>query len=259
MKPYDLPRRIWFGLALLVLWVPAAVADDIGGIYQASGHRPEGGAYAGTVEIAARGEGYQLAWAADEAGTAREGIGLLLDNILAVASWPEDPEGQAAADIAAFGVVAYRIEGGWLRGIWLPQTGRNHLLGREDLHGPDSLDGRFAIMLGENPGGGSHYQGHVDMRPDGETYLVEWYAPRVNFFGRGIRIGNILVVAYGMKSQPAVMAFCRNGGLLHGQWAEAGTAALGYELLRRGDRDNGAVTLPEKPDCAAQVADANGS
>lgn len=254
----DLTRRFWFGLVLLSLWAPAVAADDIGGIYQASGNRPDGGAYAGTVEIAAKGEGYLLAWPADDTGPARQGIGILLDNILSVAAWPVEPGGNTTADIAAFGVVAYRIEGGWLRGIWLPQSGRNHLLGREDLHGPDSLDGRFEIMLGENPGGNSHYQGYVNMRPDGETYLLEWYAPRVNFFGRGIRVGNILVVAYGMKSRPAVMAFCRNGAQFHGQWAEASTAALGYELLSRSDDGTNAVTLPEKPDCAAQVADAGG-
>jgi hypothetical protein len=220
-------HRLSAAVLLVIVTTGAVPAEPaLSGSYKAEGKTAEGLAYGGQVEMVPQGRGIKLAWTLDGGG-GYSGRGVQLDNVLGSVYWPEterfnDP-----------GIVIYRIDGGKLQGIWMPHDGPQNLTGREDLVGPSSLEGRFEIILGENPGGRSHYTGHVDIERRGDTYHFHWYSPRDSYLGNGIRIGNIMVVGYALGRAPGTAAYCIHGGDLDGLWAYGADSRLGRETLHR--------------------------
>ena len=102
-----------FAVLLGALTSPAAaqLRDTLPGLYACQGTNPDGSAYEGRVEIAARKGVYNLKWKVGE--TAYVGVALREGDVLSVAwGMPGDEE-------TVIGVVAYRIEkGGTLVGRW---------------------------------------------------------------------------------------------------------------------------------------------
>jgi hypothetical protein len=216
-------------MLLLAMMASAALAESpLAGTYKAEGKTADGAAYDGKLEIAPQGRGIALTWALD-GGTGYSGRGFQFDDVLGGVYWAD------AEHFTDPGIVIYRIDGGKLQGLWMPQGGPNNVLGREDLLGPASLEGRFEIILGEHPGGRSHYTGYVDVDRRGDTYYFHWYAPRDSYVGNGIRIGDIMVVGYAIGRAPGTIAYCVRGGELDGAWAYGQDARLGREMLHRQD------------------------
>jgi hypothetical protein len=106
------------------------------------------------------------------------------------------------------------------------------------LEGPETLGGTYKITLGQNRDGTTNYTGEVIIKRDGPTYLLAWMVPKLAYIGRGVRIGDVLVVAYGRSSDPkklpGVVGYqIEDANSLIGVWATAGTAATGTETLKR--------------------------
>jgi hypothetical protein len=226
----------------------AAAESSLPGAYTVQGKTADGQAYGGRVEIAPHGKGVTLDWALDR-GDSYVGRGLQLDQVLGGVYWEPDERFNDP------GIVVYRIDGGRLQGIWMPQGAPTNLVGREDLLGPASLEGRFEITLGEHPGGGSHYTGHVEVTRRGDTYFFHWYAPNDSYVGSGIRIGNIMVVGYAVGRAPGTVAYCIHGKDLDGAWAYGDQTRLGREALHR---QTGASDAPARtdvqPECLPTIA-----
>jgi hypothetical protein len=223
-------RRLFFTTLLLVAVVlPAAPAswagDDLSGLYAMDGHRHGGEPYTGELAVKGRGHAFDASWRRG-GGTAENGFGLLLNHVLGVAYWP----GDEALD-PGLGVVIYRIDGGTLDGIWLPQGVYDRAPGREVLSGGPDLTGRYQITLGRNPWGG-HYAGYVDLERTGDRVQVSWHLTSEVFVGSGIKIGNVLAVAYGYTHAPAIAAYCSNGRQLEGAWWTGPTGLSGEETLK---------------------------
>jgi hypothetical protein len=215
--------------AILFLGVFASAVSaepPLAGTYQAEGKTANGMAYGGQVGIEPNGKGVRLAWILD-GGDSYRGLGLQIDNVLGSAYWADDERFNDQ------GIVVYRIDGGKLNGTWLAYGGAEGLVGHEELLGPASLEGRFEITLGENPGGESFYRGHVKIERHGDIFLFHWYAPGNSYVGNGIRIGDIMVVGYARGRPPGTVAYCIRGGNLDGVWAYGDDARLGRETLRR--------------------------
>ncbi|MDQ7248532.1 hypothetical protein [Dongia sedimenti] len=227
-------RRI---LPLLVLVLGAAlapaaapaVAQDIAGIYDAQGHNPGGGgAYKAVVQIVPFGSAHAILWKLG-AGKGNEGLAIRQGNVLGA--------GYTAGKIP-FGLVVYRVAGGVLDGEWISSGDPKAELGRETLEGPATLGGNYKITLGQNRDGTTNYTGEVIIKPDGDTYLLAWMVPKLAYVGRGVMIGDVLVVAYGRsqdpKKLPGVVAYkIDNADTLSGVWATPGAKLTGTETLKR--------------------------
>ena len=151
--------------------------------------------YTGELAIKGQGHAFDANWRRG-GGAAENGFGLLLNHVLGVAYWPNNE----ALD-HGLGVVIYRIDGGTLDGIWLPQGVHDRAPGREVLSGAPDLTGRYQITLGRNPWGG-RYTGYADLERTGDHVTVSWHLPSEVFVGSGIKIGNVLAVAYGYTHAP---------------------------------------------------------
>jgi hypothetical protein len=232
---------------LLAVFASAAFAEPpLAGTYRAEGKTAGGMAYGGQVGIEPDGKGVRLAWALD-GGDSYRGVGLQIDNVLGSAYWSEDDRFNGP------GIVVYRIDGGKLHGTWRAYGGPEGLVGREELSGAASLEGRFEITLGENPGGGSSYHGHVNIERRGDTFLFHWYAPVNSYVGNGIRIGDIMVVGYAHGRAPGTVAYCIRDRSLDGVWAYGSDTRLGRETLHR-QSDAGAADQGAGSECRGTVA-----
>jgi len=233
--------------ALLLSLAGSALAEaELNGTYDAVGATADGTAYRGEVELTTRGKAVEVGWTLND-GQRYRGVALRLDDILGSAYWPEDEPFEDA------GIVIYRIDGGRLDGVWMPQGGSRDLLGREELLGPASLKGRFEIVLGQNPGG-SRYSGHVEIDRRGETYHFHWYSPGDSFRGNGVRIGNIMVVGYALGRAPGTVAYCVRGPELDGLWTYGQSARLGREALRPRSETDTAPQASTGTECLPTVA-----
>jgi hypothetical protein len=132
------------------------------------------------------------------------------------------------------GVVAYRIEGGTLKGAWTLSDMRG-AIGTEDLAGSPELKGAYKIVASTTPGGGKGYAGTVTITPNGETYTVRWkLASGESYNGVGIRQGDLLAVGWGINQDSVgVVHYTQQGTALQGVWAIPGGKRLGSELLTR--------------------------
>jgi hypothetical protein len=198
---------------------PVLAADDLEGSYRITlGANPDGGRYSGDVEIRRTGEAYRLAWRIED--QAFGGVAIRAGDLLGV--------GWGSPD--SHGVVVYRVRGGALEGTWASAVS-GEALGEEDLEGPPGLRGTYDIVRSKTPEGGS-YQGTVDIRPQGDTYLLRWSLTGESYEGVGILEGDTLVVGWGRGDVGAV-AYRIHGAELSGPWAAPGGGGLGRESLAR--------------------------
>jgi hypothetical protein len=183
-------------------------------------------AYAGELQIEQNGPGFNLAWRLDQ-GDAYRGAAMAADNVLGAVYWTAD---RSSRD---FGIVVYQIDGGELKGIWMPAGAKITAAGREDLEGSPDLDGRYEVTLGWNPDRRSTYSGHVEIDRNAETYDVRWFLPDLVFVGKGVRVGDVLVVGYSARTAPGVIAYCMTEDGGQGIWSHGSAGGLGSEVIAR--------------------------
>lgn len=119
-KTVILPAAIVFAVAASSHLL-AALADakrPLEGLYACKGTNPDGGTYEGRVEIAKKGDGYNLKWKVGE--STYLGVALREGDVLSVA-W-----GLPGGGGTVVGVVAYKINAdGTLNGRWTVLGGDN--------------------------------------------------------------------------------------------------------------------------------------
>jgi hypothetical protein len=238
-------RRALFTMLLLaglILAAPASRAGDLAGLYAMDGREAGGAPYDGELAIASRGHAFDVDWRRGD--RAREsGFGLTLNHVLGIAYWPDNQ----ALD-SGLGMVIYRIDGGTLDGLWLPQGVYDRAPGRETLSGSPDLTGRYQVTLGRNPWGG-RYTGYADLERTGDHVKVTWHLTSSEVFvGSGIKIGNVLAVAYGYTHAPAVAAYCSNGRQLAGGWWTGPTGLSGEETLKPAAGSGAEISTLPQPD-----------
>lgn len=221
-------RRVLPLLFLLLVWAAPAAAQDIAGLYDARGTYPSGKGYAGEVKIVPLGSAHAMLWRLNN-NQGYEGLAIKQGNVLGAAY---------TLGKIPFGLVVYRVAGGVLDGEWITSGNPKAELGRETLEGPGTLGGTYTITLGQNRDGTTNYTGQVIIKPDGPTYLLAWMVPKLAYVGRGVRIGDVLVVAYGQSNDPrklpGVVGYqIENSNTMVGVWATAGSAVTGTETLQR--------------------------
>lgn len=227
MQGNVLRLRIVGSLILLVALLTPALApadDSLPGRYALSGDNG-GASYVGEVGIESRGSAFAVTWEV-EGRAPHDGFGLALNHVLGVAYWPNGDEQERG-----LGIVMYKIDGGTLDGIWLPQGMNDRSPGREVLGGSPDLSGRYQIALGVNPGGRSNYTGYADLERTGDTFKIVWQTPMQTFVGTGIKMGDVLAVAYAYTKFPAIAAYCANGKQLEGMWWVGSEGQPGRETL----------------------------
>ena len=227
--PSDIRRGLFTTLLLIafvILTAPASWAGDgLSGRYAMDGRDAGGVQYGGELAIQERGHAFDVNWQRS-GGTAESGFGLTLNHVFGVAYWPNNE-----AQDPGLGTVIYRIDGGTLDGIWLPEGVHDRAPGREVLSGAPDLTGRYQITLGLNPWGG-RYTGYADLERTGDHVTMTWHLPSEVFVGSGIKIGNVLAVAYAYEHAPAIAAYCSNGRQLEGAWWTGPTGLSGEETLK---------------------------
>jgi hypothetical protein len=222
-------RRFALLILLLGAFAAPAAAQDIAGTYDAEGKNPGGaGAYKAVVQIVPYGAAHAILWRLG-GGKGNEGIALKQANVVGAAYRNSK---------IPFGLVVYRIAGGLLDGEWLTPGNQKAELGREVLEGPENLSGTYKITLGQNRDGTTNYTGEVIIKPEGDTYLFAWLLPKLAYVGRGVRIGDVMVVAWGRsqdpKKLPGVVAYkIEDADTMSGIWALAGSSKTGTENLKR--------------------------
>lgn len=221
----------WFG-ALLLLFAAACdsgTAVDPAGDYQVRGETVgKERIYSGALRIKSYGPGYHLTWLLDQRELYR-GTGLYRENVLGAVYW----SGRIPSPDLA--VVIYRIKGGTLEGTWLPADSAYKATGREVLKGSESLAGSYEIAVGENPDGSS-YSGVVQMERRGRIFELRWYMPALTYVGRGVQVGDVLVVGYGSRVAPGIVAYCMTTENGKGLWSYGEAKGIGTEVISRGIR-----------------------
>ncbi len=244
-----LPVARWVAMLLLCLFGSGALADPTGG-YRVQRISADGATQAGAALVTPSGRAFLLEWTLEKDGRYR-GLGLEVDGVLGAVFWPQEER------FDGLGIVVYRIDGGRMQGVWMPTGGPSGAPGREDLIGSPSLEGKFDVVVGENPGGRSHYRGHVMIERRGEVYYFHWYTPTDSYVGNGVRMGNIMVVGYALGRAPGTVAYCQRGDRMDGLWSYAADTRTGRELLRppgESTSDNSGGATIGTADCAATIA-----
>lgn len=231
-------------LALLFLlfagFGSAAAADELVGRYAAEGQMPQGQAYKGDVRIEQVGALHVVFWKL-AGGSAYKGVGIRQGNVLGAA--------YGAAD-TKFGIVAYKINGGRLEGLWADSRDLKSELGKETLEGSPELSGTYKIALGQNRDGMTNYGGTIDIKRNGNAYLFYWPS-KPPAIGVGVRIDDVLVVAYGSNPTklPGVVAYKASGSdMLEGIWATIGvqkTSGGNFNIMP--PQKTGSETLKRQP------------
>jgi hypothetical protein len=230
-------------LAAPASWAGDGPGDGLSGHYAMDGRDAGGAQYDGKLSIQGRGHAFDVNWHRG-GGTAESGFGLTLNHVLGVAYWPNNE-----ARDPGLGTVIYRIDGGTLDGIWLPQGVHDRAPGREMLIGSPDLTGRYQITLGLNPWGG-HYMGYAVIARTGDHVTMTWHLTSEVFVGSGIKIGNVLVVAYAYAYAPAVAAYCSNGRQLEGGWWTGPTGLSGEEILKPVTGSGGEISSLPQPNAS---------
>lgn len=208
------PMRHLFALLIGLLALGPAAADELVGKYQAHGTYPTGKSYDGAVQIEQLGRVHVVLWKLAD-GQAYKGIGLRQGDVLGAAYGPPGTR---------FGVAVYKIDGGKLTGLWVDSRDLKSELGKETLEGSPDLNGAYKITLGENRDGLTNYNGQVQIKHSGDNYVVIW-PTKPPAVGIGVRVKDVLVVAYGsdMQKLPGVVAYQSTGSdTLSGIWSQVG-------------------------------------
>ncbi len=93
--------------------------SSLRGTFKITGTSPAGTPYAGTIKITPTGETYSVLW---QVGKPFQGVGMRIGDLFIVAF---------ADGTKSYGVLAYRLEGGSIKGFWtLPGAGK---LAKENL------------------------------------------------------------------------------------------------------------------------------
>jgi hypothetical protein len=215
-----------------VLITASAWADDLSGLYDAQGRYPGGKEYQGAVKIVDFGSAQAILWKLND-GEDYKGLAIHQGDVLGAAYTTNE---------TPFGLVVYKIDGGRLDGQWLNSGDAKAELGREILEGSGKLTGQYQITLGENRDGTTNYTGQVMIKPDGESFVLIWLVPKPAYIGRGIRVGNTLVVSFsritnpngGKVQVPGVVAYqVKDANTLQGVWSSGGNPRVGTETLTR--------------------------
>jgi hypothetical protein len=153
-------------------------------------------------------------------GEAYKGVGIRQGDVLGAAYGPAGTK---------FGIVVYRVNGGTLTGLWADSRDLKSELGKETLQGDPGLNGAYTITLGQNRDGMTNYNGQVQIKRSGESYILVW-PTRPPAVGVGVRLNDALVVAYTTNPQkmPGVVAYqALDGDALGGIWSIIGTKQTG--------------------------------
>jgi hypothetical protein len=211
--------RWLFALVVGTLLLGQASADELVGKYQAAGTTPQGKPYSGEVQVEQLGGLHVLLWRLAD-GEAYKGLGIRQGDVLGAAYGPADTK---------FGIVVYRVNGGTLTGIWADSHDLKSELGKETLEGDPGLTGTYKITLGQNRDGLTNYGGQVQIKRNGDSYLVVW-PTKPPAIGIGVRLKDLLVVAYtgDPRKMPGVVAYQALGSdALSGIWSIAGIKQTG--------------------------------
>lgn len=204
-------------LALLVLVAGPAAAQA--GRYTVDGTNPGGaGHYDGTLTVAPQGDALRVVW--DTGGAPVEGIGVVVNDVLAVAYG------------GACGVVAYATadtgEAGTFEAVWAMMGGTR--LGTEVAR----LDGDESVyrVAGTNPGSDAVYTGTLTMAEADNATVVHWSVGGSDYDGIGLMVDGVLGVAYGAPTC-SVAVYRMDGRTLDGVWTTPGASDIGTETARR--------------------------
>ena len=199
-------------VALALFAVPASAQT---GRYAVSGANPGGtGRYGGTVAVSPQGEALRVLW--DTGGPSVEGIGVVVNDVLAVAYG------------GACGVVAYAPAddgSGLYEAVWATMGGSR--LGTEAAR-PQGGEGRYAVA-GTNPGSAGVYTGTLAMEPAGNATRIRWTVGGSAYDGIGLTVDGVLGIAYGAPSC-SVAVYRVAGGTLDGVWTTPGAGGIGTEV-----------------------------
>jgi hypothetical protein len=190
-------RSAWTAaLGAILAWIAPAAAQESGGSFLLNGLDVKGQVYSATIDIGFMDGAAMVEWLATDAPS-RAGYGLQLGQVVGVVA-AETGQGQ--------GIALYRIENGRLDGILNPVGTHIGSTATEILTGATALGGAYVLAGRHNDG--TAYSGSVEITPTGETYEVDWVLSGLRFMGRGVRLGNTLIVAYAEGDRPQVWAYC---------------------------------------------------
>jgi hypothetical protein len=219
MKRLSLISAVIF---FLLHGAPAAHAQGFSGYYKVTqGVNPDGTTYDAQVVVEPLyGAGLYRIHTRSPGSPPYEGVAILSGETLG-AGWSDGP---------GFGVVVYKVDGGYLQGKWLADSmGEN--LGKEDLEGPPGLDGIYDIVDAYSPDTGEGYFGTVEIRPDGAGYYLQWTIGPYSYTGVGLLRNNLLIAAWGTRA--GVSWYEKNANGLMARWTHMGAQTTGKEDLVR--------------------------
>lgn len=212
---------------LSFLLVQEATAD-IAGEYRIIQGTPiqSGREYSGVVTIAKAGDAYKVNWKMSD-GTTYEGLGVLDGDVFSVGY------SLNVKASPAYGVVSYLVRGTKLEGKWVVSSTIDspQAVGRENLEGPEGLNGTYSIVSASRPGGTGAYSGEVAITKNGKVYNLNWSLPSESYSGIAIYNGTVLSVGWGIGKTIGVAQYKVGGGKLTGLWSIAGEKEVGHETL----------------------------
>ncbi len=207
-----MPRSLLLLLALVSATTPASAQT---GRYTVDGTNPGGaGHYGGTLTVSPQGDALRVVWLTG--GAPVEGIGVVVNDVLAVAYG------------GACGVVAYAPAddgSGDFEAVWATMGGTQ--LGTEVAR----LDGDVYRVAGTNPGSSGVYSGTLTMAEADNATQVHWTVGGSDYDGIGLKVGDVLGVAYGAETC-SVAVYGMDGKTLDGVWTTPGASGVGTETAR---------------------------
>lgn len=180
-----------------------------------------GDSYEGAVKFAKKGEGYTVQWNTNAGSYG--GIAIKNGKNIFV-GW----------GTGTYGVVAYKINGdGTMTGSWIAAKS-NGGIGTENLTGGTAgkIAGTYQVS-GNNPGKNTPYSGGLTVKQTGKVYQVSWNMPGQNAKGIGLRVGDYLVVGWGMGGSFGVVNYAINGNKMLGRWSIGAADREGIEDLEK--------------------------
>ncbi|HAS43390.1 MAG TPA: hypothetical protein DCS93_23120 [Microscillaceae bacterium] len=180
-----------------------------------------GDSYEGAVKFSQKGEGYSVQWNTNAGSYG--GIAIRNNNHLFV-GWGS----------GTYGVVAYKMNGdGTMSGRWMAAKSEG-TIGTENLSGGTAgqVAGTYQVT-GNNPGKTKPYSGSLIIQQTGSVYQVDWNLAGQNAKGVGIKVGDYLVVGWGMGNRFGVVNYAINGNKMLGRWSIGAADREGVEDLEK--------------------------